>query len=76
MAFGHFRAVQSLNQEVERIRKSLGTDLRGPEHSINFSHKQILAAILGSCWQGRLAGLREVGIQDLLGIRGCGHMQG
>lgn len=32
--------------------------------------------MLGGCWQGSWAGLKEVGIQGLLGIRGCSQVPG
>lgn len=72
----HFRAIQSPNQEVGSVRNSLGTDLGGPEQGVIFSQKRILAAIWGGCWQEESAGLKEVGIQGLLGIKGYGQMQG
>lgn len=68
LAFGHFKVVQSPNQEVGRIRNSLGTDLREAEQGVIFSHKR-------GFWQGGSAGLKKVGIQGLLGTRGCGQTQ-
>lgn len=76
LASWYFRAVQSPNQEVGSVRNMLGTDLWGPEQGVIFSHKRILAALLGSCWKGESAELKKVGIQGLLRIRECGQIQG
>lgn len=72
-ASGRFSAVQSLNQEVGKVRNSLGTDLREPEY--HFLIRVDPDSNSGKLLAGPM-GLKEVGIQDLLGIRGCGQMQG
>lgn len=77
MAFGHFRAVQSLNQEVEGIRKSLGTDLEG-QNTVSFSHTSRFwqqfreAAGRASGWTERSWNSRPPGNQRMWPYAGVG----